>query len=97
MDKCNSSGTSTSIIESRSEEENVLIKTENASDDEKCELKVTRSSKEYGITTARISAKCVETLGGRNRDALVKSNYKATNNFKQNNELGSCDFYVSPS
>ena len=84
MDKCNSSGTSTSIIESRSEEENVLIKTENASDDEKCELKVTRSSKEYGITTAKISAKCVDTLGGRNRDALVKSNYKATNNFNQN-------------
>ena len=84
-DKCNSSGSSTSIIELRSEEENVLIKTENTSEDEKSELKVTSRSKESDITTfTKISAKREDTLKGGTIDALVKANYKATNNVKLN-------------
>jgi DNA-directed RNA polymerase subunit RPC12/RpoP len=84
-DKCNSSGTSKRVIESRSEEENVLIKIENDSEDEKSELKVTSRSKESDITPfTKISAKCEDTLRGRIIDSNYKANYKATNNFKQN-------------
>ena len=95
--KCNSGGSSTSIIESPNEEDNkgplpsyldtVLIKIEDVSVQEQREFRVSNSTQESeeNINLSPTNSITSENALQNIEEVSVKSNYKATKNFTQNN------------